>query len=157
MTSRLILIARNRAFPTLSGARSPSPVALEAAASVVLPANGAAAALPRAVIPPQARNWVHSAEWAPSYDATAEQWISPPSRMTRDAGAAADLRCALPTEEPTHTPVLLKCFGPSASSPAADPQPHAAGHLLRSAVEVFTVALGLTVFGLIAGFFLVLA
>lgn len=70
MTSRIILIGRNAAFPTLSGARFDRP------------------ALPDAARPPSSP----TGRAAPSYDATAERWIVPPSGMTPDAGAAADLR-----------------------------------------------------------------
>lgn len=61
--------------------------------------------------------------------------------MKPGAGAAADLR---------HSETCL----PSLPGPAALP---AAAGFWDAALEVFTVAAGLTVFGLVAGFFLVLA
>ena len=77
MISRLIVIGRNAAFPSLSGARI-RPAAPDAARPSDLPGVGRAAFLPRAVVPPPARNWASLDERAPSYDATAERWIVPP-------------------------------------------------------------------------------
>lgn len=80
---------------------------------------------------------------APQYDATAGRWIVPPSSMTEDAVAPADQG----STKFVHS--SLKLVSPVASNPA--------GETFREKVlEVFTVALGLTVFGLIAGFFLVM-
>lgn len=80
MISRIILIGRNAAFPSLSGARSDRPALPDAARPVVLPDTGRAAPSPRAVSSPSAaRNWALLNERAPSYDATAERWIVPPS------------------------------------------------------------------------------
>lgn len=78
MASRIILIGRNKNFPTLSGARSDRPAPPDAARPVVLPDMGRAATLPRAVLPPAARNWAPLDGRAPSYDATGERWIVPP-------------------------------------------------------------------------------
>lgn len=81
---------------------------------------------------------------APHYDATAERWIVPPSGMTPDAVAPADQGSTLFVHS------SLKLVSPVANKPA--------GETFREAiVEVFTVALGLTVFGLIAGVVLILA
>jgi hypothetical protein len=67
--------------------------------------------------------------------------------MTQGYGAAAEPRQLGYThaEFSTHKP----------ARPAVSP--HNAAGLFHAAVEVFTVALGLMGFGLIAGFFLVLA
>jgi hypothetical protein len=62
--------------------------------------------------------------------------------MTPDAGAAADLQHSDETRFP------------SLPRPAAVPS--AAGRFLREAVEVISFAAGMTVFGLIAAFFLVM-
>lgn len=64
------------------------------------------------------------------------------SRMTRESGAAADLRSPKTQTRPAVPRALLTPAGRA---------------FLHEALEVFTVALGLTVFGLVAGFFLVLA
>lgn len=78
MTFRIILIGRNAAFPSLSGARFDRPAMPDAARPVVLPDTGRAVLHPRAVLPSPARNWAPLDERAPSYDATAERWIVPP-------------------------------------------------------------------------------
>jgi hypothetical protein len=78
---------------------------------------------------------------APSFDATAGRWIVSPPGMKPGSGAAADLR---------HTQAAHK--RPSSCSLLDDD-----GRPLHPVLEALTVALGLTVFGLIAGVFLVLA
>lgn len=82
----------------------------------------------------------HLSARAFSFDATADRWITPPPGMTPVAGAAADLR-------PTHAAHKRSSAVPLE---AGERPPH-------PVVEMLTVALGLTVFGLIAGFFLVLS
>jgi hypothetical protein len=84
----------------------------------------------------------HLSARAPSFDLIAGQWIVPPPGAMPEAGAAAELRHT----QAAHT----RPAGSSALSSAGRP-------LLGAAVEALTVALGLTVFGLIAGVFLVLA
>jgi hypothetical protein len=81
---------------------------------------------------------------APTFDATAEQWVNPPSGMTPDAGAAADLRRH--SEHTLSFPPLKTrrlVAGPSATR--------------HSALDAFTVVLGIIVFGAIAYALLVLA
>lgn len=75
------------------------------------------------------------------YDATAGRWIVPPPGMKPGAGAAADLR---------HTQAAHSRSSARPLTGADERTPH-------PVVEALTVATGLTVFGLIAGFFLVLA
>lgn len=147
MTARIIWIFRNNEHSAVAPRSALSAGAAHAARPVVLPARGRAALPslhPRVSPPLPARGNLacSMSEQAPSFDATAERWIVPPSGMTPDAGAAAVLR-----HPDTHKQRLKR--------PAAGPS--AAGHLWAEAVEVFTVALGLTTFGLIAAFFLVLA
>lgn len=78
------------------------------------------------------------------YDCTAERWLDEPhSGTTPDSGAAADLRF---TKQSRNTL--------SVASPVV---PHATGHLREAVIDAATTVLGLLVFGLIAGFFLVLA
>ena len=81
---------------------------------------------------------------APHYDATAERWVVSPSSMMEDAVAPADQGST------SFVHSSLKLVSPVASNPAGET-------FREKALEVFTVAMGLTVFGLIAGFFLVLA
>lgn len=75
------------------------------------------------------------------FDATAGRWIVSPPGTTPGAGAAADLR---------HTQAAQ-------TRPAKSLAPRPAGRAPHPVVEALTVALGLTVFGLVAGFFLVIA
>lgn len=82
----------------------------------------------------------HFSARALSFDLTAGRWITPPPGMKPVAGAAADLR-------PTHAAHTRSSAVPLE---ADERTPH-------PVVEMLTVALGLTVFGLIAGFFLVLS
>jgi hypothetical protein len=84
---------------------------------------------------------------APSFDATAEQWITPPSGMKPDAGAAPELR--------QHSEHALSFRPLKSYRPVAVP-PHATGRL-QTLKECLTVAFGLTVFGLAALALLVLA
>jgi hypothetical protein len=65
--------------------------------------------------------------------------------MTRDAGSAADLR-----------PVEARSY-PSYLKPSPVARPLEAAGRLELAMDIVTTALGLTVFGVIAGVFLVLA
>jgi hypothetical protein len=82
------------------------------------------------------------------YDATAERWMVGPSGTKPDAGAAADLRHRTAKDAILSATTL-------ANRPAAGPS--AAGHFRRELAEFLTVALGLTVFGVIAGVLMVLA
>jgi hypothetical protein len=83
------------------------------------------------------------------FDATHDRWIEQPeilnSGMKPASGSAADLR----PDEARSYPSYLK------PSPVARPL-EAAGRL-ELAMDIVTTALGLTVFGVIAGVFLVLA
>jgi hypothetical protein len=83
----------------------------------------------------------------PNYDATAERWVTPPSGMTPDAGAAADLQ---------HSGEDNTLFSATTRPqvPVARPL-EATGHW-QAAADIFTTALGLLVFGLIAAAFLVM-
>lgn len=82
------------------------------------------------------------------YDATNNRWISHPSRMSRDAVAAAEQR---------HKPANLNT---RLSVPTLNPAPGgahtAAGRILHDVLEALLVIAGLAVFAFIAGFFLVL-
>lgn len=80
---------------------------------------------------------------APSFDLTADRWITPPPGTTPGAGAAADLR---------HTQAAQ-------TRPAKSLAPRPAGrpYLKAAIAECCTTAFGLLVFGLIAWVFLVLA
>jgi hypothetical protein len=79
---------------------------------------------------------------APLFDATNDRWIVPPSTVTVDAGAAAELRH---THNAAHN-----------ERPAVVPDPQAAGRL-DAVLEVVTVAMGLVVFGMIAYVLMVVA
>lgn len=127
--TRLIVVARNDSFPALNhSAQCSSPRA----------SGNARGNLARS----------HIGNAAPLFDATHDVWIIPPSGMTPVAGAAADLRHAT-AQHSSRRGSSLEC------DPAASPS-LAAGRL-ETVVDVLTTALGLTVFGLIAGFFLVMA
>lgn len=128
MTSRIILIGRNAAFPTLSGARSDRPALPDAARPSSSP-TGRAALLPRAANPPTARNWANLPRLAPSS-----------SGVQPDAVAAAEQR------RPVHTGP-----GPAASCPTA------AGPTWPVVLEAFNLAIALTAFGLAAGLLLVMS
>lgn len=82
--------------------------------------------------------------FAYEFDATDEQWISLPSGMTPDAVAPADQGST------TFVHSSLKLVSPVVSNPAGET-------FRETALEVFTVAMGLTVFGAVAAFFLILA
>lgn len=127
MTSRLILISRNKHFPTLSGARSDRPALPDAARSVVLPFGGRA---------------------APHYDATAGRWIVNPSTATVDAVASTESRC-----QDEHTRLEFSAPPGGAHSPPVTPP----GDLLSTIQDVVTVISGVIVFGGLAFFCLVLA
>lgn len=120
MTARIIWIGKNRDIPTFSDRAVSSSLA--------------------------ARNLASPLGEAPSFDATAERWVTLPSGMKPDASAAVDLQH--PERKRTLSFRPLKSY-----RPAADP-PRAAGHLLS---DIVTAALGLLVFGLVAAAFLVLA
>lgn len=143
MTSRIIWIFRNNEHCAAAPRSALSTGSAHAARPVVLPQRGRAA-LPS--FPPQASSslargnlaFSRHGKMAPLFDATAERWIVQPSGTTPDAVAPADQACPIHP----HT------------SPAAVPS--AAGTFLHAAAEAFTVALGLTVFGLVAGVLLVL-
>lgn len=144
--NRLILIARNDHFPALSdGAHqkarpvTPATRCAPAPSPVLQDARLGAPFLPGRTAPQLGPRFDAR---APSFDATAEQWIVPPPGMTPGSGAAADLRHS----EAAHT------------RPAVHPLPTAGRPSIIDAVsEALIVAAGLTVFGLVAGFFLVLA
>ena len=147
--NRLLLIARNKHFPTLSGARR-SPAPPDASRPVVLPGTGRDAPTPRAVsLPPSAaRNWARSAGRAPLYDATAEQWITPPSGMTPDAGASAD-----PGHQMAHKRLEFSAPPGGALGPTETPP----GDFLKAVQDVVTVISGMIVLGGLAFFLMVLA
>jgi hypothetical protein len=81
---------------------------------------------------------------APSFDATASRWIVPPPGMTPGSGAPA---------EQGHTQAAHK-RPPVTPLPAGGRPPRP---IVDAISEALTVALGLTVFGLIAGVFWILA
>jgi hypothetical protein len=116
--TRLIVVARNDQFPSLNHSLPPRGPSLQTRGNLASPSGG-----------------------APLFDATDDRWIVPPSTMSVDAGAAADLR---------HTQAAHK-------RPSSCPLPDDDGRPLHPVLEALTVALGLTLFGLIAGVFLLLA
>lgn len=162
MTARIIIFGKNKELPSTIARscegglmaqetrRTPFLVSTGAAAGPFIPLRGPAASLrhPRLTSSPArgtlARSQIGNA--APLFDATEDRWIVPPSTTMVDTGAAAEPRHLVETHD--------EYFHPKPARPAASP--HSAAGLFHAAVEVFTVALGLTVFGLIAGFFLVL-
>jgi hypothetical protein len=146
MTARIIWLFKNSERNAVAPRSALSAGAAHAARPVVLPQHGRAA--PHVLSPvrppkPARGNLGGSAlRAAPLFDATAERWVVPPSTIMVDAGAA-DLRV---------TPISTHDTLPS---PAAVPS--AAGRFLREAVEVVSFAAGMTVFGLVAAVFLVMA
>ncbi len=83
----------------------------------------------------------------PAYDATAGQWLNPPSGMTPDAGASA---------EPGHSGEdTLFSATPLSQGPAA--VPFEAAGFWEAVVDGVTTALGLVAFGLVAAALWVLA
>lgn len=162
MTARIIIFGKNKELPSTIARscegglmaketrRTPFLVSTGAAAGPIIPLRGPAASLRHPRMDPSpargtlARSQIGNA--APLFDATEDRWIVPPSTTMVDTGAAAEPRHLVETHD--------EYFHPKPARPAVI-QP-AAG-LFHAAVEVFTVALGLTVFGLIAGFLLVLA
>jgi hypothetical protein len=145
MITRIIWIGKNNEMAVTP--RSARGAGVSAAARpVVLPQRGRAAppvlSPVRSYLPARGNLGGSALRAAPLFDATAERWIVPPSRMTRESGAAAELRHS------DETPCL--------ESPAGSLAPSPAGHL-EAISEVLKMVFGLTVFGLIAGFFLVLA
>lgn len=162
MTARILISGKNKSLPSTIARscagglmaqetrRKPFVVSTDAAAGPHTPLRGPAASFtpPRLTSSP-ARGTLarsHLGNAAPLYDATEERWIVPPPGMTPEDGAAAEPRQLGYThaEFSTHKP----------ARPAVSP--HAAG-LFHAAVEVFTVALGLFGFGMIAAVLLVLA
>ena len=143
MTARIIWIGKNNQM--VVAPRSALSAGVTAAARpVVLPREGRAAPSLQPRDPSLRGTLVClSSGQAPLFDATAERWIVPPSTVTVDAGAAADLQHSDET------------WFPTLPSPAAGPS--VAGRFWAEVGEFLTVALGLTVFGVIAGVFLVLA
>lgn len=142
MTARIIWIGKNNEMAVVP--RSASSAGMSAAARpVVLPRAGRAAPFspPARVLPARGNLGGSALRAAPLFDATAERWIVPPSTTVVDAVAPAD------QEHPVRTAL---------PSPAATLSPPAAGRW-EAVTDVLTTALGLTVFGLIAGVFLVLA
>ena len=144
MTARIIWIGRNSQMAVTPRSAS-SAGATAAARPSLLPDDGRAAPSlqPRNSSPRRGTLGGSALRAAPLFDATRDVWIVPPSRMTRDAVAPADQEHSDETRFP------------NLPSPAGVPSP--AGRFWAEAVEVFTVAFGLTVFGLIAGVFLVMA
>ena len=96
--------------------------------------------------PERAASFAAWSSRAASYDATAERWIARPSRVSRDAGAAAELRQASESTVRRSPPFETRPAGPTA-----------AGRFFQEVAEAVTVACGLAVFGALAFFFLVLA
>jgi hypothetical protein len=152
MTARIIWIFRNNEHSAVAPRSALSAGAAHAARPVVLPAHGRAAlpVSPSARPSPPARGNLAPPRFGDGlfiYDATAERWIVNPSRMTRDAGAAADLRYS---DENTQSLGLP-------TPPGDRPPLQISGRLLRECGEALAFTFGLTVFGLIAAAFLVLA
>lgn len=160
--TRLLVVARNSKFPALNHSAPASPPRVPSSPRGTLarsqsgnaaPYSAAPASVVSAMSPLRAGAAVapcatgFRVQGAPLFDATAGRWIIPPPGKTPVAGAAADLR----STQAAHT----LSFQPR-PRPLADP-PRASGHLRHAIVETLTVALGLTVFGLIAGVFLILA
>lgn len=148
MISRIIITGKNSEMPR----RAASNPAREAAARPAsLPVGRAASPfLPPRVFDLARGNLARSlSDRAPSFDATHDVWIVPPSGTQPDAVAAAEQR--QPTSR-THTSLP----SPAPSTPIS---PGGAGQLdaAITALEAVTVALGLTVFGTLAYVMLVLA
>lgn len=85
---------------------------------------------------------------APTYDLTAGRWIVPPPGMTPEAVASAE---PMRTQDRTRTKLS------SLTDPSPVANPTAAAGRLDAALDFVVTVLGLTVFGLIASFFLVLS
>ena len=126
--TRLLVVARNDRFPAINHSFPPRASLRGNLAPVVSPAMLSAGAV--------------------SYDATAERWIVPPSGKKPDAGSAAVLRN--PWLQNTQTVPPLKSNRPVSS-------PEGTGYFWRAVADCIVTGLGLAVFGLIAGFFLVLS
>lgn len=138
---RIIISGCNRLLPEDAMQR----VAVQQSRGVSSPPGAAA----RPIALPDCGRAASSFAWserAAAYDATAGRWIARPSATSAAAGAAAELRH---TSEPT-----LRRSPPVVTSPAG---PTATGHFFHEVVEAFTVVGGLAAFGLLAGFFWVLA
>lgn len=157
MITRIIWIGKNSQM-AIAPRSAPSAGAMAAARPVVLPDRGRAAPLSshRALSGCARGNLARpSTGRAPLFDATAGRWLNTPSAMMADAGAAAELRNTC--DEDRNHPARFAKHNLTDKSPAAPPTHTAAGRLLRHAVEALTVALGLMVFGVVAGFLMVLA
>lgn len=148
MTARIIWLFKNSEHNAVAPRSASSAGAAHAARPVVLPQHGRAAP---SFLPPRVSGSARGNSAPPRFgdgafvfDATEGRWISRPSSMTEDAVAPADQEHS----EMRHYPF------PTLPSPAAVPS--AAGRFLREAVEVISFAAGMTVFGLIAAFFLVM-
>ena len=153
MTARIIWIGKNSQMAVTPRSAS-SAGATAAARPSLLPDDGRAAPSlqPRNSSPRRgnlARSHIGNA--APLFDATAERWIVPPSTIMVDAVDAADQR------QPQKRKALQSSRLKFITQPSPAVSPKSAGRLLAQALEVFTVALGLAVFGAIAGVFLVMA
>lgn len=147
--NRLILVARNKNFPTLSGARSDRPALPDAPRSVVLPCVERGAFLPPTARPLQNSrgNLACSQGQAPLFDATAGRWIVPPSGKKPDAVASTESRC-----QDEHT--RLEFSAPPGGTPCPPVTPP--GDLLSTIQDVVTVISGVIVFGGLAFFCLVI-
>lgn len=149
MTARIIWIFKNNEQSAVAPRSALSAGAAHAARPLLLDAGRAAHALsPPARLPLPARGNLALSRFgkrAPLFDATAERWIVPPSTVMVDAVAPAEQEdCSMSV-----TPRSLTLPSPAAVPPAAG--------RWEAVTDVLTTALGLTVFGLIAGFFLVLS
>jgi hypothetical protein len=94
MTARIIWIGKNSQM-AVTPRSALSAGATAAARPSLLPDDGRAApsSLPPRVLLPARGNLARSSmDRAPSFDATAERWIVPPTTIMVDAGGAADLR-----------------------------------------------------------------
>jgi hypothetical protein len=132
--TRLIVVARNDKFPSLSHS------------------------LPPRAAPPSARNSAPSSaprfgDGAFVFDATAGRWIVPPPGMTPGAGGAADPR-QYPDQTRNGTHVLRFPFSAQRPRPVSPARAVGTPGLV---LEVLKMAVGLTVFGLVAGVFLVMS
>lgn len=126
--TRLLVIARNDYFPAVNHSGQVNP--------------------PRVVSSPRGNLALSQfGKRAPLYDATAERWIVPPRGMTPCAGASAEpgQLSAEHTELSTSKP----------ARPAVNPK-STAGHFKAAFLDFLLTMLGLTTFGAIAAFLMVL-
>lgn len=136
MNSRIILIGRNAAFPTLSGARFDGSAMLDAARSSSSSIKRAAPLTcgPASLLPRQLAARKSAASFIVSFG------------MTPDAVAPADQGCRDEHTRPELT-----------AAPGGVPTPSSPGDFLEKLQDVVTVISGMIVFGGIAFFLLVLA